>query len=359
MVSAHTAAQVAAPTGYPDRAAVAEFFTARAGDLDQGGCDVRPGLGFLGERGLLGLGAPDNADDELATMLLVVEDVAASCMSSGFSLWAQRMVIEYLERGRAGAGPDREPAALRSGSRIGVTAMAPAMKHVAGLEPVPVIAERTDGGVRLNGPIRWASNLFEDALVVVPARFADGGGLIAVLRVDDPGVTVRSAPELLALGGTRSSSATLTQVEVPAGNVLSEDLTGFVRSVRPTFLLVQSAFCAGLAGASRRCSAELLDGLNAEFREDFDELASRHDSVRARLFDFARAPHRPSPADLLRLRLDAARVAGTATKLESTLIGGRGYVATSATSRRLREAAFLPIQAPTEGQLRWELSRSA
>ncbi|MCX2731882.1 acyl-CoA/acyl-ACP dehydrogenase [Saccharopolyspora sp. NFXS83] len=359
MTSAHTAAQVAAPTGYPERAAVAEFFTAQAGELDRGGCDVRPGLRFLGERGLLGLGAPDNAGDELATMLLVVEDVAASCMSSGFSLWAQRMVVEYLARGSTGPELDGELAALRAGSRIGVTAMAPAMKHVAGLEPVPVIAERTAGGVRLDGPIRWASNLFEDALVVVPARFADGGGLIAVLRIDDPGVTVHDAPELLALGGTRSSSATLSRVEVPAEHVLSEDLTGFVRSVRPTFLLVQSAFCAGLAGASRRCSAELLTGLNAEFDDDFDELASEHDSVRARLFDFARSTHRPSAADLLRLRLDAARVAGAATRLESAVTGGRGYVATSATSRRLREAAFLPIQAPTEGQLRWELSRSA
>ena len=28
-------------------------------------------------------------------------------------------------------------------------------------------------------------------------------------------------------------------------------------------------------------------------------------------------------------------------------------------ARRLREAAFLPVQAPTEGQLRWELSLSA
>lgn len=358
-MTARTATPPEAPADYPDRANVAEFFAARAGELDRGESDVRPGLRSLGERGLLDLGAPDNAGGRLATMLLLVEDVAAGCMSSGFALWAQRMVLEYLAQAPARDEVERELSALRSGTRIGATAMAPAMKHVAGLEPVPVVATRTAEGIRLNGPVRWASNLFDDALVVVPARFEDGSGVVAFLRIGDPGVTVHPAPDLLALGATASSSMTLTDVEVPTSAVLSEDLPGFVRSIRPTFLLVQSAFCSGLAGASRQQSADRLTGLDAEFLQDFEELVRAHDSVRERLFDHARAPHRQSKAALLRLRLEAAQVAGTATRLEATVTGGRGYVATSSTSRRLREAAFLPIQAPTEGQLRWELSRSA
>ena len=63
--------------------------------------------------------------------------------------------------------------------------------------------------------------------------------------------------------------------------------------------------------------------------------------------------------ELVRLRLDCARLATATTALEAKVVGGRGYVTTSPTARRLREAAFLPIQAPTEGQLRWELSHSA
>lgn len=358
-MTTETATPPEAPADYQDRASVTEFFSARAGELDRGENDVRPGLRVLGEQGLLDLGAPDNAEGRLATMLLLVEDVAAGCMSSGFALWAQRMAVEYLSRAPARDEVERELSALRAGTRIGATAMAPAMKHVAGLEPVPVLATRTADGIRLNGPIRWASNLFDDALVVVPARYEDGSGAIAFLRTGDPGVTVHTAPDLLALGSTASSSMTLTDVDVPASAVLSDDLPGFVRSIRPTFLLVQSAFCSGLAGASRQQSADRLTGLNAEFTQDFEALVRAHDSVRHRLFGFARAPHRQSNADLLRLRLDAARVAGTATGLEAAVTGGRGYVAISSTSRRLREAAFLPIQDPTEGQLRWELSRSA
>jgi hypothetical protein len=43
--------------------------------------------------------------------------------------------------------------------------------------------------------------------------------------------------------------------------------------------------------------------------------------------------------------------------LEAKMMGGRGYVVTTPTARRLREAAFLPIQALTERQLRWEIAR--
>ncbi|WP_114452524.1 acyl-CoA dehydrogenase family protein [Halopolyspora algeriensis] len=343
-------------TDYQGREKVAAFFGAHAAAVDRCESDIRPGIRMLGELGLLDLGVPDTTQGRLASMLLVVEDVASACLSSAFALWAQRMVIDYLSSSDRPASTS-ELAGLRAGTRIGATAIAPAMRHVAGLEPVPVVATRTSSGVRLNGPINWASNLFDDALVAVPARFEDGSGMVVHVRTTDPGVTVHSAPDLLTLGATASSSVTLTDVEVPAAAILSEDLPGFVRSFRPTLLLIQSAYCSGLTGASRHHIGERLTGLNAEFTDDFAELAQRHDSVRRRLFDFAQAPHRSSSRDLLRLRLGAARTAGEATGLEATVRGGAGYVASSGTSRRLREAAFLPIQAPTEGQLRWHLAQ--
>jgi alkylation response protein AidB-like acyl-CoA dehydrogenase len=79
--------------------------------------------------------------------------------------------------------------------------------------------------------------------------------------------------------------------------------------------------------------------------------------VHERLHAAAADPAVLRPADLLRLRLDAAGVATDATRVEATVRGGAGYVARSDVSRRLREGAFLPIQSPTEGHLRWELSR--
>jgi alkylation response protein AidB-like acyl-CoA dehydrogenase len=352
-VTAPGAAAVSRQPREHESPALREWFAARATELDRGEADVREGLRLLGQRGLLGLGAPGNHDGALGRMAAVVEEVSSACLSSGFAVWAQRMAIEYL----AVAEADPAVPALRAGTAIGATAMASAMRDVAGLEPVPVRAARVLGGFVLSGPIRWASNLFRGALVVLPARLDGSGRIVACLRTTDPGVRVAPHPELVALNATASSSIELDRVEVPDAAVLSDDLTGFVRAIRPTFLLLQTAFCAGLAGESLEAAATRLAGLNACFAGHAAELRGRHEAVRERLFDLAGAPETAQHRDLLRLRLDAATLATEATRLEATVRGGPGYLADSPTGRRLREAAFLPIQAPTEGQLRWELSR--
>ena len=65
-----------------------------------------------------------------------------------------------------------------------------------------------------------------------------------------------------------------------------------------------------------------------------------------------------SPAELVRVRLEAALLTGRATRLEQAIVGGRGYALASDTSRRAREAAFLPVQSPTETHLRHLLARA-
>ncbi|TCK22050.1 acyl-CoA dehydrogenase family protein [Pseudonocardia endophytica] len=333
---------------------IADRFRDDAATVDGPGGDVRPGLRRLGEADLL---APEGSG--LPHAVALVERVAGECMSSAFSLWAHRMVIEYLTRG--GSGESRLGADLRAGREIGSTAMAPALRDLAGLEPVPVVATRTASGLRLDGPIRWASNLFDGAVVVLPVRLGSEGDGRAVVRIrtGDPGVTVDPGPTLMALNGTASSSMRLDGVEVGADAILSDDLSAFVGGVRPAFLLVQSAFCSGLARRSAAEAERRATGANVELAPDAAAVSGRAADVHRRLHAAAADPSSHTPADLLRIRLDAAGVATDATRLESTVRGGAGYVAGSDVARRLREGAFLPIQSPTEGHLRWELSRSA
>ncbi|MDA8283563.1 MAG: hypothetical protein M0Z42_09800 [Actinomycetota bacterium] len=66
----------------------------------------------------------------------------------------------------------------------------------------------------------------------------------------------------------------------------------------------------------------------------------------------------PTPA-VVAHRLEVARMAQRAVDVELRVAGGGGYRASSSTARRLREAAFLPIQSPTEGHLLFELERAA
>ncbi|NIH80963.1 acyl-CoA dehydrogenase family protein [Amycolatopsis viridis] len=334
------------------------FFAERAAHVDSPDGDVRPGLEFLGARDLLGLGAGSDGGPGLVAAAELIEAVAGECLSSAFALWAHRMVLEYLARGRSGPLTGELAARLRTGELTGSTAMATALRDVAGIEPVPVRAEPTATGLRLSGPIPWASNLFPGAVVVLPVRTGEGRAVV-VVRVGDPGVTVAPARPLLALNGTASSSALLSDVDVLGAAVLSTDLAGFVAAFRPTFLVLQTAFCAGLAARSLDEAERGLARADAELADDVAEHRRSADALRARLRDLARDTRAEPATAYIRLRLAAARLAVAASRLESTVRGGAGYLATSGTSRRLREAAFLPIQAPTEGHLRWELRHSA
>ncbi|QVQ50012.1 acyl-CoA/acyl-ACP dehydrogenase [Spiractinospora alimapuensis] len=334
------------------------WFAERASDVDRNGADVRDGLRWLGQRGLLDTAAPHSWDGGLLPLLGTVESVARACLSSAFSLWGQRMVIEYLSRAPGTPYVSGLLDQLRTGEITGSSHMAPALKEISGVGDVVITARRTDGGYVLNGPIPWASNLFPDAVVVLPARLSDSSDddsdrIIATVRVGAPGVRIRDYPELMALNATASSSGTLEEVFVADEAVVSTDLSAFCSQVRPTLLLVQTAFCTGLTTASLAQARESLSSSDSMFDDDLDTLEGELAGQRERLGALATTP--PQPRAATQLRLDAALLAQSATRLEATAKGGAGYMAKSATSRRLREAAFLPVQSPTEGHLRWDL----
>ncbi len=345
------------------------FIRDRAAALDRADTDTRVDVAKLGELGLFAPGCPGRP---VAEMVAVIEQVAQESLAAGFSAWAHRMALEYVARGPEPVQA-RFRAALESGTAVGVTAMAAGLKYCAGLGEVPLVAEPVDGGLRVSGPIRWASNLFDGAVIVFCARSAhDDAVYVAATPIDAAGITVNDPPRLLALNGTASSSLEFRDVFVPSDAVITTDLRGFIRGVRPVFLLLQTAFCLGIAGTSLDESGRHLGGLGEGFAGEHDALAAELAAARERLYRFAEAATVPAgrradaapssgavpDAELIRLRLDGSRLAMAATRLEVTLRGGAGYATASATNRRFREAAFLPVQSPSEGQLRWELQRS-
>lgn len=332
---------------------IADFVRDRAAALDRGETDIRTDLARIGELGLLGRGLDGECLDR---MVAVIDEVAAESLAVGFSLWAQRMALEYIDRAPESLRA-RYRDALASGTSVGVTAMAAALKHLAGLGELPLVAERTDDGIVVDGPIHWASNVFPDSIIVFPARTTDGGRLVAVVRADTPGIRIDNSPALLALDATSSTSLKFEGVRIPESDILTEDLAGFCGDIRPTFLMLQTSFCVGIARASLTEAGTRLHGLGEQFTFEHSELTARYESLRERLYRFAADPSDVPPAEFIRLRLDGSAVAVAATRLEATLRGGAGYATASATNRRFREAAFLPIQSPSEGQLRWELSK--
>jgi alkylation response protein AidB-like acyl-CoA dehydrogenase len=256
------------------------------------------------------------------------------------------MVLEYLRCCRTPVGtPLRD--LLRTGEVTGATALAPALADLAGGDPVPVRARRDGDGWRLSGRIPWASNLFDDAVAVTPARTEDDGRIVVVLRLS--AATALPTGPLLALNGT--GTVHMDDAAVPAGAELSSDLAFFLQLCLPAMLLTQSAMAVGLADATLAFIGEVLNGVDGALRSDRAELAARAADVAGRLNALAANPRTGDRPGFARLRLDAMQLAADAVRLEGAVRLGGGFRADSPTSRRVREAAFLPVQAPTVGQL--------
>ena len=341
--------------------ALLEDIRAHAAALDRGEYHSRRSFRALGAAGLLGVGAPGNADGGLQDMADVIRVISGACMSTGFSLWAHRMAVEYLLTAATPFSMDAVRPLL-AGTAPGVTGMASAFKEAAGCGSLELTATTVAGGYEVSGPIRWASNLYPDSPMVTAVRTDAGEKLIVALPLDTPGVALGDHFELLAMGSTASSYLNLQDALVPAEQVLSHDFGGFLQAVRPTFLILQSAMCLGLTRTAVEQAGHGLSGVNSVFSADVDRVAERLTDAEATLGRLARAvggAEPPSKKELLSLRLAAAELSSASADLEIRTAGGKGYASRTPASRRYREAAFIPVQSPSEGQLRWELATCA
>lgn len=337
-------------TDYPEHGLVRARAAERARATDEADTTPFETLRELGQRGLLDLGLGGGDPRGQAA---VVFDLAAECTATAFSLWGHRSGLEYLDA--VGAPVASE---LRTGEVPLCSAMAPAFKAAAGIGEIPVTLTRRGDHLVLDGTVPWASNLYPDAVVILPVVREDGRPAIVRTRVALPGVSVRPLENLMALNATASGILRLEGVEIDAEqDVLTEDVPGFLATVRGPFLLLQTSFCLGLSAAALTSARENLGGVGEMFRDQLDAAVAEQQRLRADLVRLAREPRAAAPRGLLQLRLDAALLTGEATRLEAKIVGGRGYALSSPTARRAREAAFLPVQSPTEGHLRWELRR--
>ena len=325
----------------------------RAGAVDRAEADLWEGLAALGELDLLAAPLPLAAE--------LTHALARHCTASAFALWGHRSAIAYHE-----ATGTPLPDGAADGSVALASGMAPAFKEEAGLGEIPLLAtDAPDGAITVSGVLPWCSNLRPGGWVVTPVRWEDGRRAVVRHRRDADGVRVKALTGLTALDATASGVLLLDGVQIPEQDVLTRDLPAFRDDVRAAFLQIQTAMCLGLAGAAldaaeagaddaaREVLAEELAAAAADWRGLRDALAR---GVRA-----ASAAHQADagrPAELVRVRLEAALLTGRATRLEQKIVGGRGYALASDTSRRAREAAFLPVQSPTETHLRHLLSRA-
>lgn len=308
--------------------------------------------------GLTDFGLPGSTGN-LAQQTEVIYQVAQSSLANAFSLWSHRMTTEYLERHQVSDLVVSYLADLKSANRIGSTALATALLDASGRGELPITFEVIDNKIVVNGTIPWASNLYPDTVIVFAARNSFGARFVLTTEIGVQGISFVTDEELLGMNETFSGSINLNNVELQLENVLSRSLPDFLGLMRPRFLSLQTAFCLGVTAASLASlqGSKLSDVFGHEIAT-YDE---QHKSLVSQLRDLSSAlsnqgelvEHRP----YLELRLSAALIAQQVTRLELAAIGGSGYRNGSETARRVHEALFFSVQAPTEGALRWELSQ--
>ena len=338
---------------YPQRERVLAFAAEHADAVDAGERSPFENLREIAKDGLLTLGRTGS----LLPQVSVAFDLASQDATTGFSLWAHRSTIAFFD------AVNRElPEGLAEATTSGTSAMAAAYKEASGLAPIKVLGTLVEGGVKLNGTVSWASNLYPGGVIVLPvavqnAQEGHPNRYIVTVRQDVPGLKVVYHRNLLALNGTESGTIIFEDVFVPTEDILTKDFAGFLAKVTAPFLLVQSAFCLGLAAGALQSAAEHLQVSGGIFKQEFEGLLGTYRTLRDTLLRLAAEPENAQKRDLLQLRLDVSHLATAATHCELQTVGGAGYVAGSPTARRVREVTFLPVQSPTEGHLRYELEK--
>lgn len=328
-------------------AELAQQVRSRADLVDRGELAARYILEALAEEGHFDI-------RDRSHRALLIRDLSRLDLSVGFTTWAHVMTTTYLELADTPYAR-RKAQELRMGLHSGVTGMAPAFKALVGAGTIDLRARRVPGGLRIDGRLGWASNLYEDALLVTAVVTDSGERLVVGIESDAPGLTFGQPQSLLGLNATSSSYVQFDDVFVSGAQILSDNFVEFMAAVRPTFVLLQVAECLGVAEAALDAARDRLFGVNEALGTDVDKADAQLADVIAR--------HNRALTDggdvveLLQLRLDAADIAGIATNVEVRVAGGAGYASNSAASRRFREAAFIPVQSPSEAQLRWELER--
>ena len=337
------------------------YFGPRAGAVDAAAASLRDGLAWLGSANLCEMGIYGRDAGDFSRMCHVDATVASVDMSSGFALWCHRMAIEYLHQADDDCPlPGTLLPRLRRAEVIGSTSFASATANYLAGSPLPLQFERDGEEIIVSGRIPWASNIEPPFVSVAAAAAADDptDRLVFAFAGGNEGFVAGSYPDLLALQATKSTSPKFERARISAAAILTADFPDFFERVFPTFVLIQCSFCWGLAHRSLAVAEPLLDGPRVVLKGDFDELADRFEHAVEKLCQFAASSDRRTldHRALLELRLFWGQLAPAAVALEAKLVGGRGYMRNAPTARRVREAAFLPIQAPTEVQLRWLLT---
>ncbi|MFG1424812.1 acyl-CoA dehydrogenase family protein [Roseixanthobacter glucoisosaccharinicivorans] len=344
------------------------WLEAAAEDLDTGHADKALLLPALAASGLAGAGVPQalgGGGGSVVDGVRAIAEVSSRSLAAGFVLWGHRTYIEYLLQSPNAGLSERLIAPLLAGEVAGATGLSNAMKFLAGLEGLQVMARKSGAGFSLDGKLPWVTNLRPEGFHVAAAvASAEGGApFVASLASNAAGLERSADLDLIALRGTNTAAVTLANVAISEADILHSDARPWLPRVRPAFLGLQIGMSIGLARrALKEAGDHIADAGRHVLSAPIAELSAAIDAQENALFEgLASGSFAEKAAPLFKIRIALAELANASVGLELQASGGRAYLSGAGRdfARRWREAAFLPIITPSLVQLKAALADHA
>ncbi|MGU3496236.1 acyl-CoA dehydrogenase family protein [Xanthobacteraceae bacterium A53D] len=345
-------------------ATCATWLAAQAQELDTNVALAPELLPRLAQAGLPGIGVPQALGGSGGTTLdaiAALAEVATHSVAAAFVLWGHRTYIEYLLQSPNEGLREALMPALLDGTLAGATGLSNAMKSLAGMEPLQLIAQAQGTGLVTTGKLPWVTNLRPAAFHVAAAVDGpDGQCMVVSFAHDDAGLTRTADLELMGMRATSTAALGLENVHTGPERIIAANAREWLPRVRPAFAGLQCGMSIGLArralheaqqaaGAGRGVLAAPIQSASQRLDAACNALTT---GLRSRSFE-------ADASGLFEVRIALADVVAEAVSLELQALGGKAYLAGPGRdfARRNREAAFIPVITPSLVQLKSALAK--
>jgi alkylation response protein AidB-like acyl-CoA dehydrogenase len=337
--------------------------------IDQEGLypeEVMRSLGRAGAYGAHVAGLASGSPD-LKSAIEAMSLVSEYCLSTSFCAWCQNALAWYIFNSGNAALRETLGARVAAGVALGGTGLSNPMKTLFGIEKLRLRGTRVPGGYAVKGALPWVSNLGPDHCFGAIFEIEDNPAhrVMAVVDCAGPGVSIRANDRFLALEGTRTFGVQFRDAFIPDEWVLADPIDAYIPRIRAGFILLQAGMafglirdCAALMREARPSLAHVNTYLDRQ-PEDFEEELA---ALEAEVWRLCETPFDTSASyfrAVVAARLAAGEASVQAAHYAMLHCGARGYVASGAAQRRLREAYFVAIVTPATKQLRKMLAEMA
>lgn len=331
------------------------------GEIDRDGVYPEAVLRGLGAHGAFAQHvAADASSPDLQAAIDAMSAAGTVCLSTAFCMWCQNALAWYIACSDNDGLKRRLLPGVSTGAVLGGTGLSNPMKRFYEIEPIRLKGRRVAGGYRVKGALPWVSNLGPDHHFGAVFERDDKPGhfVMAIVPCSSEGLSLSQNTEFVALDGTRTFAVQLRDVFIPDDVIVADPIDAYLKRIRAGFVLLQSGMAFGLiegAIALMEQAMSTLGHVNRYLPEQPEPFREKLAGLRRRVATLCETPFDTSNAfwrEVISARLDAGEATVAAAHGAMLHQGARGYVATGAAQRRLREAYFVAIVTPATKQLR-------